>query len=92
MDRVVTRTFKDKCKTFGRCLKLAPESFVLDAQRKVDVVSPSATTAELLLKVAKSCPYRAIGLFDEATGEQIFPRPGATPGMTPGGIPRALEE
>jgi ferredoxin len=74
MNRVIPKAFKDKCKSYGRCLKLAPASFALDEQRKVDVLDHSDASAELLLKAAKGCPYRAIGLFDETTGEQIFPR------------------
>jgi ferredoxin len=76
MNRIVPRAFKDKCKTYGRCLKVAPDLFALDEQRKVEVLFVPHASSELLLKAAKGCPYRAIGLFDESTGEQTFPRQG----------------
>jgi ferredoxin len=74
MNRLNPRVFKDKCKTYGRCLKVAPAAFSLDEQQKVDLLPDSNASVELLLRAAKGCPYRAIGLFDDTTGEQMFPR------------------
>jgi ferredoxin len=83
MDQVTPKVFKDKCKTYGRCVKLAPELFALDDQQKVELLPETNPSPELLRKAAKGCPYRAIGLFDEITGEQIFPRPRQSAGVDP---------
>jgi ferredoxin len=64
---------KAKCRSFGNCTKLAPAVFALDAEKKVSVVEGASAPDETIAKAAKSCPYRVIALFDENTGEQVFP-------------------
>jgi len=64
---------KTKCRSFGNCTKLAPEVFALDTEKKVSVIEGASVPGETILKGAKSCPYRVIALFDEDTGEQVFP-------------------
>lgn len=64
---------KEKCQSFGRCAKLLPETFALDENRKVQVVSIEGVADEQLVRAAKGCPYRAITVSNGETDEQIFP-------------------
>ena len=64
---------KAKCQSFGRCAKLLPETFKLDENRKVQLLSIEGVADEQLVRAAKGCPYRAITVSDGETGEQIFP-------------------
>lgn len=73
MNGVIVKTYKEKCRSYGKCLKVAPDLFVLDADRKVDLLPVLDIPGDLALKGAKSCPYRAIAVFDEATGDAVFP-------------------
>ena len=40
---------------------------------KAQVVHATDAPREILLKAARSCPYRAITAVDEENGEQLFP-------------------
>jgi ferredoxin len=51
-----------KCQAHQRCTVVAPAVFGLKADD-----AP-------VLKAAKSCPYRAITVTDEASNEQLWPR------------------
>jgi ferredoxin len=64
---------KDKCQAYHRCTVVAPAVFALDGDDKVELADPRGASDEIVLKAAKACPYRVIALFDEATGEQLFP-------------------
>ena len=64
---------KAKCQSFGRCAELLPETFELDENRKVQLLSIEGVADEQLVRAAKGCPYRAITVSDGETGEQIFP-------------------
>ncbi|HXQ52218.1 MAG TPA: ferredoxin [Stellaceae bacterium] len=64
-----------KCQSYGKCLSLAPSVFAWDRARKVRLADPAAADDAILLKAAKLCPYRAIAIIDQDTGEQVFPPP-----------------
>ena len=64
----------EKCQSYGACMKNAPAVFKPDAENKAQVLDPQAAADEVLLKAARSCPYKAITIVDEATGEQLHPR------------------
>lgn len=57
------------CAAHGDCEHVAPEVFRVD---DVAVVVGSAPP-DRLLDAAVSCPSSAIVLFDEETGEQLYP-------------------
>jgi ferredoxin len=63
-----------KCQAYGRCSAVAPASFVLGADRKVRLVGNDGSPDDVVLKAAKSCPYRVISIFDVDSGEQLFPK------------------
>ena len=75
MPRLRIDVAKAKCRAFGQCMKVAPAVFAFDADRKVDVADAGAAPAELVVKAARSCPYRVITVFDDDTGAQLFPPP-----------------
>ena len=47
--------------------------FAFDDEKKVRLVEGGSAPDETIAKAAKICPYRVIALFDEDTGEQVFP-------------------
>ncbi len=64
---------RDKCQGFGKCVHWAPDTFSLDADSKVVLGDPNATSDDVMLvRAAKSCPYRVITVTG-ADGEQIVP-------------------
>ena len=73
MARLRIEITKSKCRSFGKCMSVAPEVFAFDAEKKVSVVEGGTASEETIAKAAKSCPYRVIALVDEDTGEQVFP-------------------
>jgi ferredoxin len=64
-----------KCQSDGKCLTIAPQVFSWTAERKAQVVDPSGAAEDIVLKAAKSCPYRAIVVTDQTSGTQLFPPP-----------------
>jgi ferredoxin len=64
----------EKCQAYGACMKNAPDVFKPDLEGKAQVVDPRAAADEILLKAARSCPYKAITVVDGETGEQLHPR------------------
>ena len=65
-----------KCQSYRRCTAVAPAVFGIDADSgKAEVLHGSDTPEELIVQAARSCPYRAITVIDEATGAQLFPPP-----------------
>ncbi len=62
-----------KCQSHARCTVVAPAVFGLGADAKAEVLDPHGAEDALVLKAAKSCPYRAIAVSDETSGEQLWP-------------------
>ena len=73
MARLRIEIAKSKCRSFGKCMSVAPEVFAFDDAKKVRVIEGGVAPDEIVAKAAKGCPYRVITLFDEETGEQVFP-------------------
>jgi ferredoxin len=64
-----------KCQSNGKCIATAPQVFAWRDDRKAQVIDPAGAADELILKAAKSCPYRAIVVADPSSGTQLFPPP-----------------
>ena len=64
---------RNKCRSFGKCMSVAPEVFAFDDEHKVRRVEGGSASDETILKAAKSCPYRVISIVDDETGEPVFP-------------------
>jgi ferredoxin len=63
----------EKCQAYKRCTVVAPAVFGLGTDGKVEVLDPHGAEDATILKAAKSCPYRAIAVFDETSAEQLWP-------------------
>jgi ferredoxin len=72
MEKLTVSVDRDKCQGYGKCSHWAPATFSLDAENKVQMGDPGATEdPAMLVRAAKSCPYRVITVSDEE--RQIFP-------------------
>lgn len=76
------RIDQESCMGVGSCVKLAPRVFKIDeASLKSSFISfaplvvldEKGASNNALFRAAQSCPYRAIILEDQDTGEQLFP-------------------
>lgn len=74
---------KDHCPTV--CVEAAPEVFALDAEGKAVVRDPHGTDDATLEGVAEACPFDAVILADEETGEPIWPWPAVARRSSGGG-------
>jgi ferredoxin len=71
----------NSCMGAASCVELAPRVFRLDWEKKKSIFDPAplvlldkkGADPERIFYAAQSCPYRAIILEDEETGERIFP-------------------
>ncbi|HEV7918810.1 MAG TPA: ferredoxin [Solirubrobacterales bacterium] len=64
---------RDLCFGFGDCVDSAPGVFKLDDEETAVVVDPDAQDRDSILIASQDCPVDAIFIYDEATGEQIYP-------------------
>ena len=64
---------RSKCIAASNCIGMAPEVFVLDGGKKAFVRNAKGADDATIIEAAESCPTEAIQLFDEATGEKIYP-------------------
>jgi ferredoxin len=62
-----------KCQAYKRCTAIAPAVFALGMDGKATVLRPDGAPREEVVKAARSCPYRAITVIVDDTGEQLFP-------------------
>jgi ferredoxin len=62
-----------KCIGAANCVGIAPGTFKLDAEKKAVLLDPKAHDDDALFEAAEACPVEAILLYDEATGEKLFP-------------------
>lgn len=70
----ITKIYVDRdiCIGAAPCVAVAPEVFALDEDNKSTVINEKGADDETILLAAKSCPVKAIFLFDES-GRQIYP-------------------
>ncbi len=61
------------CKGAGSCVVFAPKTFQMDTQDKAIVLDPHGEPDEVIWEAAESCPFDAIILEDEDTGEWLYP-------------------
>ncbi len=64
---------RSKCIGAANCVGMAPKTFQLDAANKATVKDPTAHDSGVLFEAAESCPTEAVLLYDEETGEKLFP-------------------
>jgi ferredoxin len=81
--KVRVRVDWNSCMGASSCVELAPKVFRLDWSKKKSIFDPAplevledrpqSTDPEIVFSAAQSCPYQAIILEDDETGERIFP-------------------
>jgi ferredoxin len=67
------RVDRELCRGVAACVATAPEVFQLDDKGVAVVIHPRGVTDDQLWKAAESCPFNAIILEDEQTGEWLYP-------------------
>lgn len=63
---------RNLCIGAASCVAIAPGVFELDSENKAVVANEKGADDETILLAAKSCPTRAILVFDEK-GNQVYP-------------------
>jgi ferredoxin len=63
-----------KCQSYKRCSVVAPAVFGFGDDGKVRLIDSAGAEDAVVLKAAKSCPYRAITVVDDVTNEQLWPK------------------
>ena len=56
------------CEGMASCVKVAPETFDLDAD---GIAVLAGAAGEAAVEAAECCPFAAISVFDDATGERV---------------------
>jgi len=64
---------RELCKGAGACVVNAPGVFQMDAQDKAVVIDPHGESDDAIWEAAESCPFDAIILEDEVTGDSLYP-------------------
>lgn len=67
------RVDRELCKGAGSCAVIAPKVFQLDEMDKAVVIDIHGENEETIWEAAESCPFDAIILEDESTGEWLYP-------------------
>ena len=62
-----------KCQSYKRCAAVAPAIFGIGEDGKATVLHTEGASQEEIVKAARACPYRAITVVEEESGEQLFP-------------------
>jgi ferredoxin len=73
MSRLRVSVNSGKCQAYGRCTAIAPGVFTPGLDGKATVLQADGAPDEVVIKAARSCPYRAITVTVDATNEQVFP-------------------
>lgn len=65
---------RNRCIGAAPCVAVAGSVFQLDDEGKAIVTDPKGADDETIIMAAQSCPVQAITIYDEETGEKIFPK------------------
>ena len=67
--KLVAEIDLDACLAHGDCAEIAPQAFRVNGTAAVIGSAPP----DVMLAAAEACPAAAILLYDEETGEQVYP-------------------
>jgi ferredoxin len=67
----VARVDESACAAHGDCLVEAPQAFALNGDDVAEVIGNAPL--DDLTRAAEACPSVAISIFDQDTGEQLYP-------------------
>ncbi len=65
---------RDVCIGAGTCVAIAPNTYKLDGQDKAIVIDEAGDDPDEILLAAQGCPTTAIFIYDNETGEQVYPK------------------
>lgn len=74
MSRMRVTVDTEKCQSYQRCTVVAPAVFGVGDDGKVRLLDSGGADDAVVLKAAKSCPYRAITVADDVTNEVLWPK------------------
>ena len=67
------RVDRELCKGAGSCVAIAPRVFQLDSDDKAVVIDPHGDSDDTIWEAAESCPFDAVILEDEESGDWLYP-------------------
>lgn len=67
--KVIAQIDESACLAHGDCAEVAPQAFRVNGTATVVGSAPP----EAMFAAAEACPAAAITLYDEETGEQVYP-------------------
>jgi ferredoxin len=67
------RVDRNLCRSVGSCVAIAPGVFQFDREKIAVVIDTHGADEDTIWRAAEACPYHAIILEDEATGEWLYP-------------------
>ena len=67
------RVDRELCKGAGSCVAIAPKVFQLDRDDKAVMIDAHGEDDDTIWEAAESCPFDAIILEDEESGEWLYP-------------------
>ena len=67
------RVDRELCKGAGSCAVIAPKVFKMDDADKAVVIDQHGESDEIIWQAAESCPFDAVILEDEESGEWLYP-------------------
>jgi len=65
---------KDKCIGAGSCINVAPLTFRMGTDNKVELIDQDGNSDEEKTLAATSCPVGAIKIINTETGEAVWPK------------------
>ena len=65
---------KDKCIGAGSCISVAPMTFRMGVDNKVELIDQDGNSDEEKTIAAASCPVSAIKIINTETGETVWPK------------------
>lgn len=72
--KYTVKVIREKCISAGSCVAIAPQTFQLDEAGIAVVLSQTGNDPETQLLGAQSCPTAAIEVYDNQTGEKVWPK------------------
>ena len=70
--RVVIK--RDVCIGAATCVAIAPGTYKLDNENKAIVIDEAGDDPDEILLAAQGCPTTAIEIYDNETGEKVYPK------------------
>jgi ferredoxin len=65
---------RDLCIGAATCVAIAPNTYALDDENKAIVLDNAGDDPDEILLAAQGCPTTAIEIYDNLTGEKVYPK------------------